>query len=515
MVYYWLFFLYCQLVVCLAWSDGAVRRFPPGFMFGVASAAYQVEGGWDADGKGESMWDRSIHKRPDLISDGTSGDVSTDSYHNYKRDVEMLRELGVDFYRFSISWPRVFPDGFTNNKNEAGFQYYNNLIDELLKYNIEPMITMYHFDLPQKLQDLGGWANPLSILWFEDYARNLLERYGSKVKYWITFNQPNGICMEGYGDGTMAPFVSVKGIAEYICVKNVLLAHARVWKMFNEKYRVKNKGSLGISIAVNWLDPLNNATENVQATDEYREFTIGLYVNPIFSKTGDFPQVVKDIIARNSKEQGFRKSRLPVLTSDEISAIRGSADFLAMNHYTTSLVSRPKKNNHPSPSFEHDANVKLTYSKHWAVAKSPWLRSAPYGLYKALIYLNLKYDYPYIIITENGWSTDPGLDDTQRVDNLRSYLNALLLAIEDGAEVSGYAAWSLMDNFEWTAGLSERFGLYEVDFDAAEKTRTPRKSAFVYKEIIASRIVDEAFEPKSMQMTLSDRRMKMKAKIEL
>lgn len=496
----------CIFNIADGWADRKVRKFPDSFLFGAASAAYQVEGAWDEDGKSESIWDRFLHDNPEILTDGRNGDVATDSYHNYLRDVEMLRELGVDYYRFSISWPRVLPTGFQNEPNEIGLQYYDNLINELLKYSIEPMVTLYHFDLPQALQDLGGWTNPWIVDWFVDYARVIFNRYADRVKFWITINQPDTICVLGYGSSVMAPGIDASGIGEYLCIKNLLLAHAKVYRLYEKEYKIKNKGSVGISIALNWYDPVTNTTENREAAARARDFNIGMYMDPIF-KSGDFPSEVKRIIAKKSKEQGFERSRLPVLTAEEMRLLKGSSDFLGMNHYTTSLAT-PSKLKNLVPSFADDMGVDFSQGKDWVQGKSAWLKSAPYGLYKACLYLNLNYDYPPIIITEHGWSTDAGLRDSQRVEVLRGYLGALLLAMEDGTEVKGYTAWSLMDNVEWIMGTSERFGLYEVDFESEDKKRTARLSALVYKHIIEERIVEDGWKPNSLRISISNRKNK-------
>ncbi|XP_026489574.2 myrosinase 1-like [Vanessa tameamea] len=494
------------------WSDTKVRRFRDDFLFGVATSAYQVEGAWDVDDKGENIWDRFLHEHPGVIADGRNGDVACDSYHNYQRDVEMLRELGVDHYRFSISWSRILPTGFSNEINEKGIEYYDSLIDELIKYNIEPMVTLFHFDLPQILQDLGGWANPLSVEWFEDYAKIVFEKFGHKVKYWITMNQPNSICVDGYGGIEFAPAVGFSGVADYLCIKNVLLAHAKAYRLYQTEYKTKYKGSVGISLSLNWADSVDNKTENVESTDLFREFSIGLYMNPIWSKEGDFPAVVKKRVLQKSIEQGYRKSRLPELSSEEIKLLKGSADFLGANHYTTYFVKKAEKRL-PSPSIDDDIGVELSQPSDWKTSQSSWLRSAPYGLYKMSLHINKVYDYPAVFITEHGWSTTKGLKDSSRVKNLRNYFNALLLAIEDGTDVKGYTAWSLMDNVEWIAGTSERFGLYEVNFESKEKTRKARLSALVYKRLIEQRIVEEDWKPDNMNISITKR--KKYAKVEL
>ncbi|XP_041985268.1 myrosinase 1-like [Aricia agestis] len=486
------------------WRDLKVRRFSDDFLFGAATAAYQVEGGWDADGKGESIWDRYLHEHPEVIADGVDGDVASDSYHNYKRDVEMLRELGVDFYRFSISWPRILPTGLPNQTNEKGVEYYNNLINELLKYNIQPVITLYHFDLPQKLQDLGGWTNELSVQWFEDYSRVVYEKYADRVKYWITINQPSTVCVDSYGSGVFAPGIKSSGFGDYLCHKNVMLAHAKAYRLYEKEYKPKYQGSVGIALSLNWADQLTNDTQNVEATDLYREFTLDLYLHPILAKSGNHPAAVRKLVARRSQEQGYKKSRLPELSAAEVELLKGSADFIGVNHYTTVLVSKSNKQ-HPKPSLLDDMGVDLSYRTEWRKSHSEWLRSAPYGLYKVLMYVNEKYDYPKFLITENGWSTSTGLGDQSRADNIREYLLALQLAIEDGSDVMGYTAWSLMDNIEWIAGTSERFGLYEVDFDSEEKTRKPRLSAFVYKRIIQKRILEPDWLPENLEISITQK----------
>ncbi|XP_075986830.1 myrosinase 1-like [Anticarsia gemmatalis] len=489
------------------WTDTKIRKFPKQFMFGAASAAYQVEGAWDADGKGESIWDRFVHDSPEIVVDGINGDVASDSYHLWRRDVEMLRELGVDFYRFSISWPRVLPNGYPTSINEAGFAYYDSLIEELITHGIHPMVTLYHFDLPQYLQDLGGWTNPLSSQWFEDYARVVFDRYADKVKLWITVNQPNTICIDGYGSNAMAPGLNLKSKEAYECVKNVLLGHAKAYRLYEKVYKKKHDGNVGISLALNWFDPFDNSTINAEAVERAREFEIGMYMRPIFSKTGDFPTLVKTTVAKKSQEQGFTTSKLPTLTPEEITLIKGSADFLGMNHYTTFLVKASNKQ-HMTPSYAADLHADYSQGAQWKPAKSPWLKSAPYGLYKVCIYLNKEYDYPTMIITEHGWSTAAGLGDQSRADNIRQYLSALLLAMEDGTEMRGYTAWSLMDNIEWTAGTSERFGLYQVDFDSPTKERTARLSALVYKNIIETREVDPQWEPSSLNIKITSKNVK-------
>lgn len=208
-------------------------------------------------GKAENIWDHMTHTNPCVILDCSNADTAANSYHLYKRDVEMMRELGIDFYRFSLSWPRILPTSFPDRINEAGVQYYNNLIDEMIKYDIEPMATLYHWDLPQKLQDLGGWTNPYIVDWFGDYARTVFELFGDRVKLWITINEPYQVCNQGYGDRAKAPRVNSSGVGEYICTKNLLLAHARAYHIYNQEFRPKFGGSIFIAYSAVWYEPLD------------------------------------------------------------------------------------------------------------------------------------------------------------------------------------------------------------------------------------------------------------------
>lgn len=226
-------------------------------------------------GKSENIWYHLVHTNPSQIKDNSTGDVADDSYHKYKRDVEMLRELGVDFYRFSLSWTRLLPTSFTDKINDAGVKYYNNLIDELLKYNIQPVVTLYHFDLPQKLQEMGGWTNPYIVEWYADYTRTVFELFGDKVKHWITMNEPNLICYYGYGEGNLgAPKLNIKGRAEYMCAKNLLLAHAKAYHIYKQEFKPSQGGIIGITINADNYEP---ATENdIDAARIKREFTVSM-----------------------------------------------------------------------------------------------------------------------------------------------------------------------------------------------------------------------------------------------
>ncbi|XP_030033142.2 myrosinase 1 [Manduca sexta] len=482
-----------------ALGKGKIRKFPENFEFGASTAAYQIEGGWDEDGKGLSIWDIATHTEPSYIQDGKTGDVATDSYHLYKRDVEIIKELKLDFYRFSVSWPRILPNGFANKINQPGIDYYNNLINELISNNIKPFVTIYHWDLPQNLQNLGGWTNPAIIDWFGDYAKVLFEKFGDRVKHWITINGAKHICFEGYGSDLKAPFLNMTGIAEYMCTKNVLLSHAKVYHLYDEHYRSLQNGSIGISVYCTWFEPASETLDDYLAAEDSKMFDWGQYMHPIFSKLGDFPKEVKRNVALKSAEQGYPRSRLPELSDDEVTHIQGSADFLGINTYTSRLAYRDASLDglYAVPSFGDDVGAVFVKDPSWPLSQSNWLAEVPRGLYKLLKEVKRLYDNPSVYITGNGWSTAGGLLDDDRVNYIRSYLNALLDAVNEGSNVKGYSVWSLMDNFEWTHGYTEKFGLYEVDFTSPVKTRTPRKSAFIYKEMIRTKTLDPDYEPEN------------------
>lgn len=218
------------------------NSFPDDFLFGVATAAYQIEGGWNEDGKGENIWDSFTHNHPEYIKDNSSGDVACDSYHKIAEDIALIKSLGVNYYRFSLSWSRILPKGYSYSVNKAGIDYYNKLIDGLLNEGIQPMITLYHWDLPVVFQDLGGWPNELIADYFEDYAKVAFDNFADRVKYWITFNEPYIVCYQGYGSVDKAPALNMTGYADYLCTHTVLKAHANVYHLYNNTYKSKYNG---------------------------------------------------------------------------------------------------------------------------------------------------------------------------------------------------------------------------------------------------------------------------------
>nr|BAB91145.1 beta-glucosidase [Neotermes koshunensis] len=473
-------------------SSDTVYTFPDEFKLGAATASYQIEGAWDENGKGPNIWDTLTHEHPDYVVDGATGDIADDSYHLYKEDVKILKELGAQVYRFSISWARVLPEGHDNIVNQDGIDYYNNLINELLANGIEPMVTMYHWDLPQALQDLGGWPNLVLAKYSENYARVLFKNFGDRVKLWLTFNEPLTF-MDGYASEIgMAPSINTPGIGDYLAAHTVIHAHARIYHLYDQEFRAEQGGKVGISLNINWCEPATNSAEDRASCENYQQFNLGLYAHPIFTEEGDYPAVLKDRVSRNSADEGYTDSRLPQFTAEEVEYIRGTHDFLGINFYTA-LLGKSGVEGY-EPSRYRDSGVILTQDAAWPISASSWLKVVPWGFRKELNWIKNEYNNPPVFITENGFSDYGGLNDTGRVHYYTEHLKEMLKAIhEDGVNVIGYTAWSLMDNFEWLRGYSEKFGIYAVDFEDPARPRIPKESAKVLAEIMNTRKIPERF----------------------
>ncbi|XP_050684834.1 myrosinase 1-like isoform X1 [Leptidea sinapis] len=470
--------------------------FPPEFLFGVGTSALQVEGGWNQGGRGWSLWDYHIFTDPEFIFDGTTHEVAADSYNQYKRDIGLLKELGVNVYRFSISWPRILPLGTPDYVNPEGIAYYNNLIDELLANGLTPMITIYHWDLPLRLAELGGWLNEDIANWLGDFARVVYQNFGDRVKTWLTINEPFVLCSLGYAYGIHPPRVITPGEGFYECGRNVLLAHARLYHIYHDEFKSQG-GKVALIFSADMAYGVTDSHDDAEAVEDFLAFTLEQYAHPIFSPQGNYPQRLIDRVGNASSLQGYKQSRLRPFTPEQINYIRGTADFFALNSYSSYYVYRNDsvKELHAVPSFDDDMYVGYYTVPQETTGGSMWVYGYATGLYDLLIYLKKEYNDPVIYFTENGSSDELGFYDEEKVDYYRGYLNALLYAIDEGVDVRMYCAWSLMDTFEWNRGYLVRMGLYELDIDDPNRPVFPRKSALVYKEIIRSRKIDPDYNP--------------------
>ncbi|XP_028026026.1 myrosinase 1-like [Bombyx mandarina] len=468
--------------------------FPEDFIFGVSTAAFQIEGAWNEGGKGESIWDTYVHEHPEYTPDKSNGDIAADSYHKFKEDVQLIKALGVKYYRLSISWPRLLPNGTSNNISTDGARYYRNLFEELLKANITPIVTLFHWDMPTPFMDLGGWSNPVIVDYFVDYARVAFNLYGDIIKTWTTINEPHQHCYQGYGADYFAPAIKSHGVGEYLCAHYLILSHAKAYHLYEKEFKPHQKGKVGITLDAFMgipKDPRN--FEDVLAVRSYLQIHFDLYAHPIFSAEGDYPTFVRQRINNMSLAQGFARSRLPYFTAEEVKIIRGSSDFFGLNHYTTYLMSPSEMEFSWSiPSMDHDAQVRMEQDPHWEKPGTEWLSVYPEGFRKLLNYVSDNYgrEIP-IIVTENGVGDKGQLKDYDRISYFNKYLYQLLLAIhEDNCNIIGYFAWTLMDDFEWSDGYLSKFGLYKVDFDSPERTRTPKLSVSSYRNIVQTRRIN-------------------------
>uniref|UniRef100_A0A3B5MDP0 Lactase n=1 Tax=Xiphophorus couchianus TaxID=32473 RepID=A0A3B5MDP0_9TELE len=459
-------------------------EFPQGFLWSSATAAYQIEGGWRADGKSLSIWDKFAHT-PLKIFNSDNGDIACDSYNKIDEDIAILKQLGVNHYRFSISWTRVLPDGTTNHINEVGFRYYDRLVNALLAANIQPHITLYHWDLPQALQNVGGWENDTIVQRFRDYADVMFSRLGDRVKLWVTINEPYNVAMIGHGYGVAAPGISFRpGTLPYIVAHNLIKAHAEAWHLYNDKYRGRQNGKVSITINSDWSEPRNPyKQEDIDAARRIMQFYIGWFAHPIFN--GDYSEMMKTIIRERSLAAGLTKSRLPEFTPEEIKRIKGTHDYFGFNHYTTVLAFPVDYGN--LQHYDADRGAGTYVDRTWLDSGSGWLKVTPFGLRRILNFIKEEYGNPTIIITENGVSergpTD--LKDSHRSYYYEKYINQVLKAYRlDNVDVRGYTAWSLMDNLEWATGFSERFGLFYVNRSDPNVPRVAKESVSFFSTII-------------------------------
>lgn len=459
-----------------------MRKFDDHFIWGSATSSYQIEGAASKDGKGPSIWD-AFSSIPGKTHNGETGEIACDHYHKFEEDIQLMKNMGIKAYRFSISWPRVMPTG-KNDVNEAGIQFYNDLIDALLKAGITPWVTLYHWDLPLALQlEDDGWLGAGISDHFAAYADLCFERFGDRVKNWITLNEPWVVAILGYGQGVFAPG-RISNSEPYLAGHQLILAHAKAVRVYKEKYGHQN-GQIGITNNCDWREPLTDKKEDIDAAERALQFFLAWFADPIYM--GDYPQVMKERL----------NERLPSFTAEEKEMIKGSSDFFGLNHYTTMYAAHDDGNQkeqsvYGNGGISEDQNVNLSLDKNWEFTLMNWA-VVPWGCKKLLQWIDKRYNNPDIYITENGCAypdqiVNGEVDDQKRLDFYKGYLTACREAIDEGVKLKGYFAWSFMDNFEWASGYDKRFGLHYVDFETLE--RTPKKSALWFREVIKQNSLD-------------------------
>lgn len=440
------------------------RLFPEGFLWGAAVSAYQVEGSPLADGAGPSIWHRFSHN-PGSVQEGETGDVACDFYRRYREDVALLRELGLNAFRFSVSWSRVLPEG-RGRVNPRGLDFYERLVDALLEHGIRPLLTLFHWDLPASLDDRGGWLNPDIAEWFADYAGVVFRALDGRVRMWTTLNEPWVVADGGYLHGKLAP--GHQNLFEApIASHNLLRAHAAAVRA----YRAEGKHEIGLVVNLEPKYPASQKADDLAATARADAYMNRQYLDPVF--LGRYPEEMPSIFG----------SAWPDFPQSEIEGICERIDFLGVNYYTRS-VTRDDPRALPVRARSVRQKRHAHTETHWEVY--------PPGLTDTLLRVRERYGDLPLYVTENGAAfydppavDDETLEDPLRVAYFRNHLGAVLDAIEQGVDVRGYFAWSLLDNFEWNHGYSKRFGIVHVDYET--QRRTPKASARFYSEVIRSR----------------------------
>ncbi|MFK8102274.1 MAG: GH1 family beta-glucosidase [Saprospiraceae bacterium] len=445
-------------------------QFPKGFVWGSATSSYQIEGAWNKDGKGPSIWD-AFCQIPGKVHAGDTGNLACDHYHKLEEDIALMKAMGLKAYRFSIAWARILPKG-KGEINLAGIQFYQNLIDQLLAQGIEPWVTLYHWDLPLALQfEDDGWLGEATVDHFANYAVICFEYFGDRVKNWITINEAWVVAMLGYGQGVFAPG-RISNSEPYLAGHNLLKAHAKAVNIYRQKYEPVQKGRIGITNNCDWREPLTDTPKDKAAAERALEFFLGWFADPIYK--GTYPETMIERVG----------DRLPNFTPAELELLKGSSDFFGLNHYTTMYAADADGKTmaasvYGNGGLSEDQNVNLSVDPSWEQTAMQW-SIVPWGCSKLLTWIDARYDRPEIVITENGGAFNDvfvqgKVDDPQRIKYYQTYLEECYKVTKKGVNLSAYFAWSLMDNFEWASGYDKRFGLHYVDFDTLE--RTPKSSA--------------------------------------
>ena len=442
----------------------ASHRFPDSFLWGASTSAYQIEGSPLADGAGPNIWQRFAHS-PGRTANGDTGDVACDHYRRYEDDVRLMSELGLQAYRFSIAWSRILPTG-TGTVNGKGLDFYERLVDALLAAHIKPNATLFHWDLPAALDDRGGWLNRDVADWFGEYARVVFGRLGDRVPMWATLNEPWVVTDGGYLHGVLAP--GHRNLFEApIASHNLMRAHGMGVQAFRAESRV---GQIGLVVNLEPKDAATASDDDVRAARRGDAYMNRQYLDPVFK--GHYPEEMTDIFG----------AAWPEFPSEDFTLIGQKIDFLGINYYTRGVV-RDEPAARP---------VRIAYVRQpeHAYTETGWEVHPP-SLARTLLWVTERYGRMPLYVTENGaafydapHAIDGAVNDPLRVWYYREHLKACREAIANGADLRGYFAWSLLDNYEWSLGFSKRFGIVHVNYETQE--RTPKASALFYRDVIRS-----------------------------
>lgn len=460
-----------------------LKPFSKDFLWGASTSAYQIEGAWDTDGKGPSVIDMR-QKYPEGTTDYK---VASDHYHRYQEDVALMAEMGFKTYRFSIAWTRIFPNG-TGEVNQKGIEFYSNLIDELIKYGIEPIVTMYHFDLPYALQTRGGWSNRETIDAFVEYAKVLFENYGDRVKYWLTINEQNMMIMHGKALGTLDPNLEDPDRELYQQNHHMLVAQARVMDVCHQTLP---HAKIGPAPNISYIYPASSKPEDVLAAQNFNAIRNWLYLDA--AVYGRYNKTAWSFF----EEKGY----VPVIEAGDMETLqKAKPDFIAFNYYTSKTVEassgegNDKNNTGDQEIVIGEAGVYKGHSNPNLPKNDFGWEIDPIGFRTTLREVYDRYQLP-VIITENGLGAfdkveeDGTVKDPYRIDYLQKHIEQMQLAVTDGVEVFGYCPWSAIDLISTHQGSSKRYGFIFVDreeFDLKELKRIPKQSFYWYKDVIAS-----------------------------
>jgi len=480
------------------------------FLWGASTSAFQIEGTSNSYGRGLTIWDTFVDVSGNVV-DGMNADIACNSYLQYEDDIQALKLMGANAYRFSIAWSRIFPNG-KGEINQEGVDHYNNVINACVNNNITPIVTLYHWDLPQALQDsYNGWLCTNGEIWedFRNYADLCFREYGDRVKHWATINEPQTICVDCYEYNWYAPGTGTSNGNspngdEYKVGHNLLITHGYTVELYRKKYQNKQNGKIGIICNMDWGQPLTNSEEDINAAERRNQFWGGWFWGPIFN--GYYPQIMIDLVG----------DRLPKFTQEQTNLIQGSTDYIYLNSYSAEYIYDENYSNLVGWNYDQQTNQTYTNTEGvliGAPSQSSWLHVVPWGIKKVIIWLQKQYSFNGpgtgfgikdkngkkrkipLIITENGidiinqtntTTYEEAYDDTQRINYYSNYLKNISQALKiSGVRMDGYCPWALLDNFEWSHAYTCRFGIFYLDCNSSGNiTRLPKKSAYWFNNYI-------------------------------